>query len=90
MNNTISRRLSLLETRFPSIAPPSFSEFLETWKDADELSKSIYESALCCQQVAANIRHWDIIKSYLLRMGIEPGDNFDLVQMGKELVSDDI
>ena len=66
----ISRRLRLLETRFPSIAPPSFSEFLETWKDADELSRSLYEAALCCPELAADIRHWNTIRDYLFRLDV--------------------
>ena len=81
----LEKHVAALLARHP--APPTFEQFKESWSNMDTLSKSLYEAALNCPQLA-DVRHWDTIRGYLLRMGIEPGEDFDLEKMGKELVSD--
>ena len=90
MDTSISRRLTALEAALSSTTIPSFSEFAKMWKDADELSRSLYEAALCCPELAADIRHWNTIRDYLFRLDVNASEPFSLEELAADLRSDDI
>lgn len=90
MDTSISRRLTALEAALSSTKIPSFSEFVKMWEDADELSKSLFETALACPSLMGEHgRRWDVISGYLQRLNITP-EPFDLKELVENLRSDDI
>lgn len=85
-NKEIARRLNALEAAFPTL--PTFSEFSEQWKNMDELSKSLYQTALSCPELAGESgRRWEVISGYMRQMGINP-QPFDFNELVENLESD--
>lgn len=69
MNSTsILKRLDALRATLKPL--PTFSELSEQWKNMDELSKSLYQTALSCPElVGADGKYWEVVSGYLQRMG---------------------
>lgn len=82
----IERRIAAIKARCP--APPTFEQFREEWGHMDGLSKSLYECALSCPEMADGGKYWQTIKTFLLQMGVEPGEPFSLADMAAALQSD--
>lgn len=83
----IENRIAVLKAKFP--VQPTFEQFCEEWEHMDSLSRSLYETALVCPEIAvAGGRYWATIKPYLLQMGLQPMDPFSLKELAKELTSD--
>ena len=64
--------------------PPTFEEFAAEWSRADPLSKSLYEAAMSAPEAVGVPRHWQTIKGYLARLGVEPQE-FDLEREVQQL-----
>lgn len=86
MDTSISRRLTALEAALSSTKIPSFSEFVKMWEDADDLSRSLLETAAACPQLVGIS---DTIRGYLQQLGVTP-EPFDLNELVENLTSDDI
>lgn len=69
---------------------PSFEEFQNDWEHMDELSKSLYQTAIACPEFAGESgRRWEAISGYMRRMGINP-QPFDFNELVENLTSDTI
>ena len=82
----IERRITALEAKFQPL--PTFEQFKGEWERIDELSKSLYETALSCPElVGADGKYWETISSYLRKMGVEV-EPITLEKLLEELESD--
>lgn len=85
-SKTIIKRLDALQAILPTI--PSFEEFQNDWEHMDELSKSLYQTALSCPElVGADGRYWQTVSDYLKRMGYT-AEPFSIDQILASLESD--
>ena len=82
--NAISKRLDVLCGE----PPPTFEQFAEKWKEMDGLSRSLFELALSDPQLAGQPRHFELLKGYLRRLGVNP-EPIDTQSLINTLTSDD-
>ena len=68
--------------------PPSFNEFKESWETMDELSKSLFETALSAPDLIGVPRNFELLKGYLCRLGVNP-EPIDAQSIISTLTSDD-
>lgn len=57
--------------------PPTFQEFATKWKEMDGLSRSLFELALSDPQLAGQPRHFELLKGYLRRLGVQAPEPID-------------
>ena len=68
--------------------PPTFQEFKESWEKMDELSKSLFETALSAPDLIGVPRNFELLKGYLRRLGVNP-EPMDTQSIISTLTSDD-
>ena len=82
--NKISRQIDVLLGK----PPPSFQEFKESWEKMDELSKSLFETALSAPDLIGVPKHFETLAGYLRRLGVNP-EPIDTKNLIETLKSDD-
>lgn len=82
--NKISQQIDVLLGK----PPPTFQEFAKKWKEMDGLSRSLFELALSDPQLAGQPRHFELLKGYLRRLGVNP-EPIDTQSLINTLTSDD-
>ena len=71
--NKLSKRIEKLLGE----PPPSFNEFKESWETMDELSKSLFETALSAPDLVGVPRNFELLKGYLRRLGVQAPEPID-------------
>ena len=82
--NKISRQIDVLLGK----PPPTFQEFKESWETMDELSKSLFETALSAPDLIGVPKHFETLAGYLRRLGVQVPEPID-ENFIKTLKSDD-
>lgn len=82
--NKISRQIDVLLGK----PPPSFNEFKESWETMDELSKSLFETALSAPDLIGAPKHFETLAGYLRRLGVNP-EPIDTQSLISTLTGDD-